>query len=121
MHSSINIHIALNFFPPKKGKRASWEINSARYDELFEENPERFVYTILHFDGGYFQLMRIYFETDRLKNLHFAFVVTLRALRKATPVLYNYSYVAGSPVEVSNVRTCTHCMAALLTDSMFAG
>lgn len=75
MHSSINIHIALNFFPPKKGKRTSWEINSARYDELFEENPER------------------------LKNLHFAFVVTLRALRKATPILYNYSYAAGSLVE----------------------
>ncbi len=32
---------------------------------------------------------------ERLKNLHFSFVVMLRALKKATPVLYHYDFSTG--------------------------
>lgn len=72
MHASINIHIALHFYPPSKAaKRTNWAPNAARYDELFAEHP------------------------DRLKNLHFAFVVTLRAIRKASKFLNDYDYSVG--------------------------
>ena len=57
MHSAINIHISLKYFPPRKGKRTNWEPNPNRFIELFHHHPER------------------------LKNLHFAFVVLLRALK----------------------------------------
>ena len=63
MHSSINIHIALNWYPPRKGKRDHFAPNPARLSELFKNHPER------------------------LKNMHFAFVVLLRAVRKASPEL----------------------------------
>jgi ERO1-like protein alpha len=64
MHSSINIHIATHFYPPSAAAgRTTWQPNAARFDELFADHPER------------------------LKNLHFAFVVTLRAVRKAANFL----------------------------------
>lgn len=72
MHASINIHIAHNFFPPSKAaNRTVWAPNAGRFDELFAEHP------------------------DRLKNLHFAFVVTLRAIRKASAFLNEYDYSAS--------------------------
>jgi hypothetical protein len=36
---------------------------------------------------------------ERLKNLHFAYVVLLRALERATPFLYNFPFAAGEDVE----------------------
>jgi ERO1-like protein alpha len=36
---------------------------------------------------------------ERLKNLHFAFVVVLRAVRKAAPYLYNYPFSVGDSHE----------------------
>lgn len=38
-------------------------------------------------------------ETERLKNLHFAFVVMLRSLRRASPYLYNYPFLVGDAAE----------------------
>ena len=75
MHSAINIHISLKYFPPRKGKRTKWAPNPKRFVQLFHNHPER------------------------LKNLHFAFVVLLRALRKATPALENFPIAIGDEKE----------------------
>ena len=67
MHSATNIHVARFYFPPSKRKnRTSWEPNLAYFGSQFDGHPER------------------------LKNLHFAFVVLLRALRRASPFLSSY-------------------------------
>ena len=68
-------YISLKYFPPRKGKRTNWEPNPNRFIELFHHHPER------------------------LKNLHFAFVVLLRALRKATPALEKFSIAIGDEEE----------------------
>eukprot|EP00960_Hanusia_phi_P039611 753953-Hanusia_phi.AAC.11 len=75
MHASINIHISEQYYPPAKGKRDRWEPNLDRFMNHYGANPER------------------------LKNLHFAFVVLLRALRKAAPYLYNFPFSIGDMVE----------------------
>jgi flavocytochrome c len=75
MHSAVNIHIALNYFPPRKGKRTEWAPNPQRFLALFNDHPER------------------------LKNLHFAFVVLLRALRKAAPALEKFPMNVGNKEE----------------------
>ncbi|KAJ1475380.1 endoplasmic reticulum oxidoreductin 1 [Baffinella frigidus] len=76
MHASINIHISQNYYPPSKSKgRTSWEPNLKRFMDHYGTHPER------------------------LKNLHFAFVVLLRALRRASPYLYNYPFTVGEPDE----------------------
>uniref|UniRef100_A0A7S4L0X3 Cytochrome b5 heme-binding domain-containing protein n=1 Tax=Guillardia theta TaxID=55529 RepID=A0A7S4L0X3_GUITH len=75
MHASINIHISEQYYPPVKGKRDKWEPNLDRFMNHYGANPER------------------------LKNLHFAFVVLLRALRKAAPYLYNFPFSVGEIAE----------------------
>ena len=65
MHASVNIHVALHANPPQS-EDEEWLPDPARFAELFENHPER------------------------LKNLHFSFVVMLRALRKATPALAKF-------------------------------
>lgn len=84
MHASINIHIAANFFPPKKGVRNAWGANPKRITELFATHPAR------------------------VKNLQFAFVVLLRALRKAAPQLYEYPIVTGDDSEDVRTRALLH-------------
>ena len=65
MHASVNIHVALHANPPQS-EDEEWLPDPARFAQLFENHPER------------------------LKNLHFSFVVMLRALRKATPALAKF-------------------------------
>merc|ERR1719473_1740941 len=84
MHSSINIHIALNWYPPRKGKRDHFAPNPSRLSVLFKDHPER------------------------LKNMHFAFVVLLRAIRKASPELYKYDTALGNRTEDARTRTLMH-------------
>ena len=75
MHASINIHISESYYPPAKGKRAEWEPNLDRFMRHFGANPER------------------------LKNLHFAFVVLLRSVQRAAPYLYNHPFLVGDAEE----------------------
>ena len=65
MHASVNIHIALKAKTPKKGVvgREDWSADPGRFAAHYGQHPER------------------------LRNLHFSFVVLLRALRKAAPTL----------------------------------
>ena len=84
MHSSINIHIALNWHPPRKGKRDSFAPNTARFEKLFKNHP------------------------DRLKNMHFAFVVMLRAMQKSGPHLLNYDMATGDSQEDFRTKKLLH-------------
>jgi len=65
MHASVNIHIALKAKPPKQGVpgREEWSPDPKRFMEQYGSHPER------------------------LRNMHFSFVVLLRALQKAAPAL----------------------------------
>ena len=81
MHSSINIHIALNSKPPRRAAgEAEWGSDPKKFVENFAKHP------------------------DRLKNLHFSFVVLLRALRKAAPALSRIDVRIGQDSE-EDLRT----------------
>lgn len=71
MHSSITISLCTHWFPPGINGRTEWEPNPNKFIEAFQENPN---------------------GPEHLKNLHFAFVVLLRAVHKASPYLYNLPY-----------------------------
>lgn len=76
LHASTNIHISLEYFPPSKAAgRLNWQPNPERFIAQYGAHPER------------------------LKNLHFAFVVVLRAVRRAAPYLYNYPFSVGDSAE----------------------
>ena len=76
LHSSTTLSIAKHYYPPsKRKKRVNWESNPSYFMEKFEGQPER------------------------IRNLHFSYVLLLRALRKASPFLYDYDIRTGNPVE----------------------
>lgn len=76
MHASTSVSIFQEYYAPKK-KGDPWR-----------PNPEKF---ISHFND----------HPDRLKNLHFAYVVVLRALFKAKDFLANYDYSSTEDGEQS--------------------
>ena len=82
MHASVNVHIALKAKPPKKGVvgRETWSPDPQRFQEMYGEHP------------------------DRLRNLHFSFVVMLRALRKASGALFEADVKLGQDA-VEDQRT----------------
>eukprot|EP00939_MAST-03C_sp_MAST-3C-sp1_P005508 g5508.t1 len=67
MHTATNVHINMKYFPPRRGVRTEWEPNPGRFMEQY---------------GGKGQF---------IQNMHFAFVVLLRAAQRASPLLYNYN------------------------------
>jgi len=67
MHTATNVHINLKYFPPRRGVRDAWA-----------PNPKGFA---AQYAG----------KSQYIQNMHFAFVVLLRAAQKATPMLYNYT------------------------------
>ena len=76
LHTSTTLSIAMNYYPPSKKKgRTTWEPNPDYFMEKFHSHPEY------------------------LRNLHFSYVVLLRAMRKATPFLYDYEIRSGNMVE----------------------
>jgi len=76
LHTSTTLSIAKNYYPPSKKKgRANWEPNPQYFIDKFADSPEH------------------------LRNLHFSYVVLLRALKKASPVLYNYEIKTGDIVD----------------------
>ena len=75
MHAATNIHIARFYYMPSRRKGTTdWTPNLQYFRRQVDGHPER------------------------LKNLHFAFVVLLRALRRASPFLssYDYSFEGGA-------------------------
>jgi len=72
LHTSTTLSIAKNYYPPSKKKgRATWEPNPQYFIDKFADKPEH------------------------LRNLHFSYVVLLRALKKASPFLYNVEIKTG--------------------------
>ncbi|KAF4674429.1 fumarate reductase [Perkinsus olseni] len=79
MHESTTIQVLANYYPPKKGEVA-WKPNNEKFMATVGKHP------------------------DWLKNLNFAYLVTLRALHKAKPVLYNWEYSTGEPANDENTQ-----------------
>lgn len=76
LHTSTTLSIVKHYYPPSKRKnRLNWEPNPELFMAKFEGNP------------------------DYLRNLHFSYVVLLRALRKASDYLYNYPISSGNTLE----------------------
>jgi ERO1-like protein alpha len=80
MHASTNIHISKFFYPPSKRKgRLEWAPNPARFMEQYGQMAPGGV-------GGRSQ------AAEHLENLHFTFLVVLRAVQKASNYLYYHDY-----------------------------
>lgn len=72
LHASTTLSIAKNYYPPSKKKgRTAWESNPQYFIDKFADHPEH------------------------IRNLHFSYVVLLRALKKASPFLYNFEIKTG--------------------------
>ena len=73
MHASVNVHVALKAKPPRRNTpgREVWSPDPKRFQRMYGEHPER------------------------LRNLHFSFVVLLRALRKASEALARADVALG--------------------------
>lgn len=92
LHTSTTLSIAKNYYPPNKRKgRENWEPNPKYFYDQFHENPEY------------------------IRNLHFSYLVLLRALKKASPVLSKYEIHTGNIVED---ETATVLLRRLLESSI---
>lgn len=79
-HTSTTISISKEFYPPGTKVKGEWAPNPERFMQSLGKHPER------------------------LKNLHFAFVVMLRAIKRATPFLQTYSYEMASVEETRKTK-----------------
>jgi hypothetical protein len=76
LHTSTTLSIAKNYYPPSKRKgRTQWESNPEFFMEKFQHHPEY------------------------IRNMHFAYVVILRAIKKASDYLYNYDFLSANSLE----------------------
>ena len=81
MHTSTTLSIARNYYPPsKRNNRTEWEANPEYFMERFVDHPEH------------------------IRNLHFSYVVMLRAIKKASDYLYGYDIVSGNVMEDESSR-----------------
>jgi flavocytochrome c len=94
LHTSTTLSIAKNYYPPNKRKgRDIWTPNPTYFYQKFVDNPEY------------------------IRNLHFSYVVMLRALKKAYPFLYNYEIRTGDIVEDA---TATFLLKRLLDSTILS-
>lgn len=81
LHTSTTLSIAMNYYPPSKRKgRTEYEANPDYFMEKFHDHPEH------------------------IRNLHFSYVVLLRALQKAAPALYKFDIRTGDILEDETAR-----------------
>lgn len=81
MHTSTTLSIARNYYPPsKRNNRTEWEANPEYFMERFVDHPEY------------------------IRNLHFSYVVMLRAIKKASDYLYDYDIASGNTMEDESSR-----------------
>eukprot|EP00398_MALV-I-01_sp_L67-1_P000866 gene866-51_t len=83
MHASTSISVAWRYTAPRRGS-TEWKPSPNHFMKVFGDTPEY------------------------LKNLHFTFVVMLRALRRATPFLYNYNYNSGDKEQDDRTTMLMH-------------
>lgn len=88
-HASTTISIAKHYYAPGTKARGAWS-----------PNPQRFMETVGQ-------------HAERTKNLHFSFVVLLRAIKKAAPYLRGLHIATGN--EEEDLRT--HNLISRLLDS----
>ncbi|CAE7296207.1 AERO1 [Symbiodinium pilosum] len=74
-HASTSLSIAKNYYAPGTKQKGAWSPNLERFMKDIGEHPER------------------------VKNLHFSFVVLLRAVKRAAPYLQSYSFNTGDEKE----------------------
>lgn len=92
LHASTTLSIAKNYYPPNKRKgRVGWEHNAMYFFKQFGDRPEY------------------------IRNLHFSYVVLLRALKKAYPILNKYEIRTGNIVDD---ETATILLRRLLDSSI---
>ena len=76
LHASTTVSIAKHYYPPSKRKnRINWEPNPQYFMDKFQRHP------------------------DHVRNLHFGYVVLLRAIRKATSYLTDYDIQSGNTMD----------------------
>ncbi|KAL3911432.1 MAG: hypothetical protein SGILL_007284, partial [Bacillariaceae sp.] len=81
MHTSTTLSIAENYFPPsKRHNRTDYEPNAQYFMKKFQDHP------------------------DHIRNLHFSYVVMLRAIKKASSYLYSYEIASGNVMEDESAR-----------------
>jgi len=80
-HASTTISVCKSFFAPGTKQKGKWAPNVERYMESLGRHP------------------------DRAKNLHFSFVVMLRAIKKAAPFLHSYPFPEGEGQETIKTRS----------------
>lgn len=109
LHASTTLSIAKNYYPPNKRKgRDQWTPNPTYFYEKFGQNPEY------------------------IRNVHFSYVVLLRALKKANKVLSEIDIHTGNIIddetskillnrllESSILRSCSDVFAAFDESLMF--
>jgi len=92
LHVSTTLSIAKNYYPPNKRKgRVKYEPNLSYFFEKVGQHP------------------------DYVRNLHFSYVVLLRALKKANSFLYSYEIRTGNIVDD---ETATILLRRLLDSSI---
>jgi Endoplasmic Reticulum Oxidoreductin 1 (ERO1)/FAD binding domain len=95
LHASTTISIAYHYYPPAPRKnRTSWE-----------SNPTYFMQKFAHHE-------------DYIRNLHFSYVVLLRALTKASKYLYRYQIRASGSNHVVDDETATVLLRRLLDSTI---
>ena len=76
LHTSTTLSIAKKYYPPSKRKnRLDWEENPDFFMQKFQHHPEH------------------------IRNMHFSYIVLLRAIKKASDYLYNYDIQSGNIIE----------------------
>ncbi len=109
LHSSTTLSIAKKYYPPSKRKgRIDWESNTHYFMEKFQHHPEY------------------------IRNMHFAYVVMLRAIKKASDYLYSYDIQSGYSLEdqasqvllkrlldTSILKSCSNVFSAFDESIMF--
>jgi ERO1-like protein alpha len=88
LHASVTIHVALQYHKPFEGNESEtqqeWAPEAKHFRMHFAQHPER------------------------LKNLHFAFAVLLRAVHRAAPYFRNYSFETGDDEEDKMATELVH-------------
>lgn len=109
MHTSTTLSIAENYYPPsKRHNRTEYEPNPQYFMKKFQNHP------------------------DHIRNLHFSYVVMLRAIKKASKYLYKYEITSGNVMEdeassillkrlldTTIMRSCSNVFSAFDESVMF--
>ncbi|XP_050535670.1 ero1-like protein isoform X2 [Daktulosphaira vitifoliae] len=118
LHSSINIHLSAKYLLSDKGTTFLNPCGTGTWGPNIEEFERKFGPQYTKGEG-----------TQWLRNLYFLFLVELRALQKAAPVLEQVEYYTGNDKEDEVTRFAVHNLLGIVKQfpqhfnerSMFSG